>query len=161
MKNIAIKKRLYIQITTKGEKTMKKTICLAFVIVMLLSFPVKIFATSDSDNQPLRNNNTILTDTTFSITSDGVANVSVCYVGYPNVTTGATIEIVIKKNTFLFFWSKVVEDTIIVATEDYSRDLQYDISSNGHGTYKCFVTYTISGTGGPDDVIPFESSDTY
>lgn len=140
---------------------MKKTICFAFVIVMLLSFPVKIFATSDSDNQPLRNNNTILTDTTFSITSDGVANVSVYYRGYPNVATGATIDVVIKKNTFLFFWSTVVDESYEIVGERYSDEFEYDISSNGHGTYKCFVTYTISGTGGPDDVIPFEASDTY
>lgn len=98
-----------------------------------------------------------MTWTCFTISNDGTAIVSVDYEGYPNITTGATINITIKKRTLLVFWSEIVSDSITVSGEAFAEEFYYPLEDKG--TYKCNVEYIISGTAGADDVIPFE--DTY
>ena len=49
---------------------------------------------------------------------------------------------------------------IVIVGEDYSESY-YDLSDSGSGTYKCNETYTMSGNGGVDDVIPFEDKRSY
>lgn len=139
----------------------KKVISIfAFVFVAIFAFQVIAFAAQREGVSPL-NNNVVTTTVNFSISSDGNAEVNVKYVGYDNITTGATITVTIKKNTFLFFWKEVVNETYVVLGESYSNIYNYDLSSHGSGKYRCNVTYTISGSGGADDVIPFEKDASY
>ena len=141
-------------------KNIKRAMSFLIVFATILSiFSVTSFAAGQKE--PTRNNNTAYTSTSFSISTSGIAKATVSYDGYPGVTTGATIDIVIKKNTFLFFWSTVVDESYNIVGESYSHTYNYDISSNGTGTYKCFVTYTVSGSGGPDDVLDFDYSAVY
>lgn len=141
-------------------KNIKRTISFLIVLATIISiFSVTSFATEKEF--PTRNNNTAYTETRFSITTSGIAKVYVEYDGYPGVTTGATIDIVIKKNTFLWFTTTVVDESYNIVGESYYHTYEYDISSNGSGTYKCFVTYTVSGSGGPDDVLDFDYSAVY
>ena len=141
---------------------MKKTICLLFAIMLSAMF---IFQTSAfaalPETDSIQNNNTSSTTTIFDISSDGTADVYVRYRGYSGITSGASISITIKKNTFLWFYSTVVDETYDVVGENYSHTYYYDLTSSGSGTYKCNVTYTISGSGGADDVIPFEDTASY
>lgn len=132
----------------------------ALVFVAIFAFQVMAFATQRGGVSPL-NNNVSRTETKFLISSTGNAKVEVSYSGYPNITTGATITVTIKKNTFLFFWSEVVNETYVVVGEKYRNTYDYDLSSHGSGKYRCNVTYTISGSGGADDVIPFEKDASY
>ena len=136
---------------------MKRKVCFALVVVVLLVVSLQ-FSVLANDVSPC-NNNTLMTATIFTISSDGTANVSVEYDGYPNVTTGATINITIKKRTLLLFWSEVVSDSITVSGEDYFDEFYYQLEDKG--TYKCNVEYIVSGTGGADDVIPFEDTAVY
>ena len=131
----------------------KISIILVLTFVFVAFFQLCLLA----DNVSLYNNNTGLTWTSFIISSDGTAIVSVEYDGYPNITTGATINITIKKRTLLVFWSEVVSDSVTVIGEDYIHEFYYPLENKG--TYKCNVEYIVSGTAGADDVIPFE--DTY
>ena len=124
---------------------------LTFVFVAVFQFCLL------ADNASLYNNNTGMTWTCFTISNDGTAIVSVDYEGYPNITTGATINITIKKRTLLVFWSEIVSDSITVSGEAFAEEFYYPLEDKG--TYKCNVEYIISGTAGADDVIPFE--DTY
>lgn len=140
---------------------MKKILSVfSFVFALLLLMQVTIFA-AQPGNDSIQNNNVKSTSTSFSISASGEADVDVYYCGIANVTSGATIDVVIKKNTFLFFWSTVVDESYNISDVTYNDTYSYDLSSNGSGTYKCFVTYTISGSGGADDVIPFEDTASY
>jgi len=118
-------------------------------------FSVSAFA---SDITP-RNNNTASTTTDFVINSDGLALIACSYDGYPGITTGADIEIAIQKRNFLFFWNDVVRQTITVTGESF--DEVYTCQLTSTGTYKCTVTYTVYGTAGEADVIPFERTVKY
>lgn len=97
--------------------------------------------------------------TSFTITDSGEARVAYQYEGYSDITTGAEITIKIEKRNFLFFWTDVVEETIVITGESYIGMYKYQLSKTG--TYKCTVTYRVSGTGGADDVITFEDTKTY
>ena len=138
-------------------KVLKKKICLLLVLAFVFA-SVSQFSVLASDIMPL-NNNTLAVNTNFIISDTGEAVVSVKYEGYPNITTGATISIKIEKRNFLFFWSDVVEDTIIVNDSYYVNVLRYQLEDTG--TYRCTVEYVVSGTGGADDVLTFEDTKTY
>ena len=126
---------------------MKKSICLllAFLFIACI-FTVPVNASDIS----LYNNNTLIVDTIFAIKETGEAVVLVNYEGYKNITTGATITIKIEKKTLLFFWSDVIDETITVVGESYFNEFHYQLEDKG--TYRCSVVYTVSGTGGADDV---------
>ena len=136
---------------------MKRKICLVLVLAMV--FSVVLQFTLLASDISLCNNNTGMTLTVFGISNDGTAYVTVEYEGYPNVTTGATINITIKKRTLLLFWSEVVSDSVTVVGDNYINEFTYQLEDKG--TYKCNVEYIVSGTGGADDVIPFEDTAVY
>lgn len=136
---------------------MKRKICLilSFVLLLAAMIPTSVFASDIS----LYNNNTSYNYTSFTITDSGLARVAYVYEGYPDVTTGAEITIKIEKRNFLIFWTDVVEETIVVTGVRYDGTYGYQLTKTG--TYKCTVTYRVSGTGGADDVITFEDTKTY
>ena len=138
---------------------MKKIISVVFAMLFMAMF---LFQTSvladEAEKEQLRYNNTVDTYTNFSITSTGTANVKTRYTGIPNVTTGATIEITIKKRFLLVFWTTEIEEEYTVYGTNYDHTYQYDLTDYGSGTYKCLVTYTISGSGGADDIVEFEDT---
>lgn len=140
---------------------MKRKLYSTILITIAVILIFQLVAYAASDVPPTRNNNVSGTSTGFHISSSGLASVDVRYNGYPNITSGATIDIVIKKVTFLWFTTTVVDVSYNIVGENYSHTYNYDVSSNGSGTYKCNVTYTISGSGGADDVIPFEDTASY
>ena len=135
---------------------MKKSSCLllAFLFIVCI-FTVPVNASDIS----LYNNNTLATNTIFTITETGEAILAVIYEGYPNITTGATITIKIEKKTLLFFWSDVIDETITAVGDSYFNEFHYQLEDKG--TYRCTVVYTVSGTGGPDDVLTFEDTKKY
>ncbi len=139
------------------NKTMKRKICLLLALTFVFAGILQFTVTADDIS--LYYNNTATTATAFVILDDGLAIVNVNYSGYSDLATGATIDITIEKRSFLFFWNDVVTDTITVNSADYTNEFYYQLESGG--TYRCTVVYTISGTGGADDVITFEDTDSY
>lgn len=136
---------------------MKKRLITAFAVMFLLCniFQPMVFA----DDVALLNNNTAYTSTSFNILDTGKACVVIDFEGYPNITTGATITIKLEKRTLLLFWSDVIDETITVAGDNYFNELHYQLEDKG--TYRCTVVYTISGTGGADDILTFEDTAKY
>lgn len=136
---------------------MKRKICLILSCILMIAaiIPTSVFANDVS----LLNNNTLRVVTAFSITDTGEARVTYQYTGYPDITTGAEITIKIEKRNLLIFWNDIVEETVVVTGERYDGVYRYQLSKTG--TYRCTVTYRVSGTGGADDVITFEDTDTY
>lgn len=136
---------------------MKHKIAFGLVALILLISGLNAFVFADDVS--LYNNNTAGMNSDFAITSTGEAIVAVNYEGYTNVATGATITIKIEKRTLLLFWSDVIDETITVVGSSYFRELHYQLEDKG--TYRCTVVYTISGTGGADDVLTFEETAKY
>lgn len=136
---------------------MKRIFVSVLLMICILSFvlPLDVFASDVS----LCNNNTLSTTTGFSISTNGRATVGLAYEGYPNITTGATITIKIEKRNLLLFWRDVIDETITVVGDSYFNEMYYQLEDTG--TYRCTVVYTVSGTGGADDVLTFEKTAKY
>ena len=136
---------------------MKKRFCFFLVLVFVImgTFPISVGA----NDIALLNNNTLFTDTRFTITDQGAATVDIQYNGYPDITTGATITIKIEKRYLLIFWNELISETITVTGDYYFDSLNYQFTKSG--TYRCTVVYTVSGSGGPDDVITYEAQDSF
>lgn len=135
---------------------MKKARILSLVIAIILCasiFSSVVYAIS------VYNNNTDTTSTGFFISESGLATVYTSYSGWEGIMTDATITITIKKRSFLLFWNEVTTKTLYSTQNDYSNTFEYQLTEKG--TYKCEVEYIVSGTGGEDDVIPFEDTVTY
>ena len=136
---------------------MKRKICLILSCILLLSL-IMTTAVSASDISTY-NNHTMVTATSFIITDSGEACVAYEYDGYEGITAGAVITIKIEKRNLLFFWNEIVEDCFVVPEVSGFGCNYYQLTSKG--TYRCTVTYRVSGTTGVDDVITFEDTKTY
>ena len=136
---------------------MKRRICLILSCILVLSL-IMTTAVSASDISTY-NNHTMVTYTLFSITDSGEACVTYEFIGYKGITAGAVMTIKIEKRNLLFFWNEVVEDCFVVAGESGMGCRDYQLTSKG--TYRCTVTYRVSGTTGVDDLITFEDTKTY
>lgn len=105
-------------------------------------------------------NNTLRTNTQFSIDDNGLATVVVSYVGYEGITSGGIVNIKIQKRFLFAFWQDVEGGS----WTDYSSGVSY---TNSHsisvksGTYRVQVEYQISGFGGDTDVITEEIEAEY
>ena len=134
-----------------------KKLCL--IIAMIFIFGGGFTKTVSANGITPYFNNTANTRTTFSITEEGEANVSVRYSGLSGVTTGATITVKIEKRNLLVFWNEVVNDVYYFREESHAETFVYQLEKKG--TYRCTVDYLISGTGGADDEITFQDTKTY
>lgn len=132
---------------------------ITFIVALLMIIALGTHAVVMADDASLYNNNTGMMNSSFVITETGEAIVGVNYEGYTGVTTGATITIKIEKRTLLFFWSDVVDETITAVGDSYFKEFYYQLEDKG--TYRCTVVYTVSGTGGADDVLTFEDTEKY
>lgn len=132
---------------------------ITFIVALVMIIALGTHTVVMADDVSLCNNNTGMMNSGFAISETGEASVLVNYEGYTNVTTGATITIKIEKRTLLFFWSDVIDETITAVGDSYFNEFHYQLEDKG--TYRCTVVYTVSGTGGADDVLTFEDTEKY
>ncbi len=133
---------------------MKRILSFFLALVVLTSaFSLTLQAVSP------RNNHTVSTNTTFTISDTGLAQVYTRYHAYEDVMTEAVITLTIKKRTLLLFWSEVTTFSISSTEPNYSHTFSRKLDEKG--TYKCEVEYVVYGTAGEADVIPFEETVTY
>ena len=136
-----------------------KRVFLAILCCVLLigSIPVASFAAMGGGEiaVPLYNNTT-LANAKFSINSEGVATVSITYVGIPGVSQSATIVTKLEKQNANGSWSIVeigTTDNVWIDSTTKTTLLVTHSATVSHGTYRAVINYTISGTGGTADTI--------
>lgn len=93
----------------------------------------------------------------FNIDDSGVADVVISYMGKADYFTQAKVTVKIQKRTLLLFWTTVDIGEpnnlwIDTSTEVYGR-FHNAFQLEKTGTYRCVITFEVSGTGGATDVI--------
>ena len=138
---------------------MKSKISLILVFVFLFSF---IFSTAvNADGIEPRYNNANRTETTFTISGDGVATINVSCIGKENVTSKIEVKVEVDKRVMLLFWETAVATTTYMTySSNYVNTFTHTLNK-GSGTYRCRVTYTVYGSGGDADVIEFEDTKSW
>ena len=86
--------------------------------ILIGSFSV---STVSAEGITLFNNNTLNTNSFFTIKDDGNAIVIAEYMGYEGITTNATVKITIEKRFLLVFWNDVATWTDEVTGYYYSN----------------------------------------
>ncbi len=147
------------------ERTTKISIIVIVTITLFFSFAITINSENkqskdyvdyyDSNNGMDRYNNTSIVLSKFQITN-GVAILDVEYSGYLGVTTGAVIESKIQKK-ILFWWFDVnngqTNNTWVDTFSTWYGRAQHTLGISESGSYRAVIKYTISGSGGSDDII--------
>lgn len=134
-------------------KSLRKVAFLMMVVTLVLSVITPFSASAATP----RLNNTHMTNDNFFI-KDGVATVAVAYTGYSNLTTGALVTIQLQRKSLLW-WSDVCTWTISFAGWTNSTTKTTQLSKTGE--YRAIIEYTISGSGGADDVFSVTLYDEY
>ena len=137
---------------------MKKTLAITFVIIFCFLMIVPVAAT-ESGVMP-RYNNVFKENTYFYITSGGEAQVTLNFVGYEGVTTGATITSKIQKKT-LWWWSDVDGASWTDEVSGYQFATVHYFNLSKSATYRLVYEYQIRGAGGATDVISGELEDKF
>lgn len=148
---------------------MKRTTIISIIVIVTItlffSFAITINSENkqskdyvdyyDSNNGMDRYNNTSIVLSKFQITN-GVAILDVEYSGYLGVTTGAVIESKIQKK-ILFWWFDVnngqANNTWVDTFSTWYGRTQHTLGISESGSYRAVIKYTISGSGGSDDII--------
>lgn len=134
-------------------KCIKKILCVSLCLLAIIGcMPLSAAAADYSTAIEPRYNNTANASTDFNIVDD-VAKISVTYVGYEGITTGATINITLEKKFLLVFWTEVETWTLTSDSAFFNQTVSCDVSS---GTHRATVEYQIYGSGGSTDVITVE-----
>ena len=110
-------------------------------------------------------NNTTFTNLTCSVSSAGVLSANMTVTGIKGTTSGIAVELYVQKRILGLFWKKVDIGcpnniwTDSTTSTTYSHVFTHTLTSTG--TYRVTVTYTVSGSGGADDVITMTDTVTY
>lgn len=135
---------------------MKKLIAILLSIMTIISITFTAYA----QNNSTYSNNVSNTVTSFTISTSGKATVSNNYTGKSGVTKSATITTKVQKKVGLI-WVTVSGGswTDKSTAVNYSKNHSVQLSSKG--TYRAYVKFVISGTGGSDDEITKKLEKTY
>lgn len=110
-------------------------------------------------------NNTVYADLNCTVNSNGLLQADMYVNGIAGKTTGIAVELYVEKRILGIFWKKVdIGCTNNIWTDSttgtvYSHVFSHTLTSTG--TYRVTVTYTVSGSGGADDVITPRDTVTY
>ncbi len=135
-----------------GRSFLAVLLSLVFVVALPISASATVITETvmppqDGQVMPMYNN---VVDITASLIIVGDrAEITASYDGIPNVTTGAVIEITLQKEGLL--WWSDVGSTYIHNFNTVSNSCFHSIKLDEYGEYRACVTFTISGTMGPDD----------
>lgn len=110
-------------------------------------------------------NNTFSSSLNCTINSSGLLQASLSVTGYKNKTTHISVELYVEKKVLGIFWKKVdigcTNNIWTDSTSNYYYSHVFSHSLTATGTYRVTVTYTVSGSGGTDDVIQHRQTVTY
>lgn len=129
------------------------------LLVMSIAVPIK------KASAAITYNNTYSATQSSSVNSNGKLSTQLSVTGIKGTTQRIETELYVEKRILLVFWSRVDIGcpnnvwTDAVNSYLYSNTFTHDLTSTG--TYRVTVTYTVSGTGGTDDVITITKTVTY
>ena len=110
-------------------------------------------------------NNTVDSDLSCTVNSSGLLQASMSVTGIKGKTSCIAVELYVQKRILGLFWKKVDIGcpnniwTDSTTNTTYSHVFSHSLTSTG--TYRVTVTYTVSGSGGADDVITLTDTVTY
>ncbi len=144
------------------KNTIKRGIALALSLLTLFAFFVVPISRVSAATMY---NNVINVSASSSVSSGGLLQTALYAIGTKGVTSRIIIELYVEKRILGVFWSKVeigVPDNVwIDSVNSHIYNNTFSTQLNSSGTYRVTVTFTISGSGGPDDIITKQNTVTY
>lgn len=135
---------------------MKKIIAVVLCLVTFFTATITAYA---SNIQPY-SNNVGSTNTTFTISSSGLATVKNSYSDSLNRVKSAEIVTKVQKKVGLI-WVTVDGGNWTDTSTSTNFSKSHSVQLSSKGTYRAHVVFTISGTGGSDDKITKNVEKTY
>ena len=143
----------------------KTTTRAAFFALALLTLVMGVIVPLRKAEAATTYNNTTYATLDCSVNVNGVLNAVMAVTGIKGTTSSISVELYVEKRVLGIFWKKVDIGcpnnvwTDSVSASNYSHTFTKLLSSTG--TYRTTVTYTVSGSGGADDVITMTDTVTY
>ena len=144
------------------KTVIKRSAVLAVAVLMLA---MSVLVPVNKASAAVTYNNTIAAYLSADVDQGGNLNVSMTAYGKEGKTTRIEVSLTVERRFMFVIWVPVDLGTENNVWTDYTTQYYYShlfsthLSSNG--TYRVTVVYTVSGTGGPDDVITKTSTVTY
>ena len=143
----------------------KTTTRAAFFALALLTLVMSVIVPLRNAEAATTYNNTSTTYLDCTVNSSGLLQATLSATGYKNITTHISVELYVEKRVLGIFWKKVdigcTNNIWTDSTSNYYYSHVFSHSLTSTGTYRVTVTYTVSGTGGSDDVIQMRQTVTY
>lgn len=131
----------------------------------LLALVMGVFMPSRKVEAAMMYNNVINAVISCSVDSSGRLQTGMVATGVKGVTTRISVELFVEKRVLGIFWTKVDIGCTNNVWTDYTTGATYNNSFStdlpSSGTYRITVIFTVSGTGGSDDVIERTKTITY
>ncbi len=140
-------------------KMRNRVLSLALLAILMVSLAMSVFASTKGGITPYYNN-TSITETIFTINESGYAILTCTCRGYRGIVSKIVIDTKIEKQSGSS-WVEVDGASWTDESTLYYCSKEHSIQLSARGTYKATVTYTVSGSGGADDVITREIEKTY
>lgn len=135
---------------------MKRFTALLLCLVTFITATITVYA----DSIQSYSNNVGSTNTTFTISSSGLATVKNTYNGITGVTQSSEIVTKVQKKYGLI-WITVSGGSWTDTSTATNFSKSHSVQLSDTGTYRAHVEFTISGSGGSDDKITKNVEKTY
>ncbi|MBQ8146985.1 MAG: hypothetical protein IJ039_09395 [Clostridia bacterium] len=138
---------------------MKKVLTIALAALMLCMVALPVCAALPEEITPYYNNVRRVSGN-LSISDDGVATISITYIGYASCTTGATVTSKLQKSTSSG-WQDVSGASWTDNVSGSNGVINHTHQLSSTGTYRLVFEVVVSGTCGEADVISGTSEAQY
>ena len=137
----------------------------AFFALALLSLVMGVIVPLRKAEAATTYNNTTAAHLYCSVNSSGTLQATMSVTGIKGKTSGIAVELYVEKRILGLFWKKVdigcPNNIWTDSTSNYYYSHVFSHTLTSTGTYRVTVTYTVSGSGGADDVITMTDTVTY
>ena len=144
------------------KNKLKRPLLIALALMMLVAAAA---APGKSAKAAVTGNNLYDSDLDCSISSTGLLEADISVIGYQGITTHIEVRLCVEKLFLGFYWYRVdigEPDNLWIRSVNwhrYTNTFSHQLSSTG--TYRVTAVYTVSGTGGPDEVKTYQRTKYY
>ena len=140
----------------------KRGVCLILLLCMVF---VSMVGYMNSAKAATTYYNTTSASVNCFIHSNGKIRTELSLHGIKDITTRIQADVYIEKSFLGIFWTRVnigyPNNVWHDSTTDFNYFNWFDVQLSSSGTYRVTATYTVSGTGGSDDIITIMDTTTY